>query len=116
MSASPAPVYDWNALDAAGRDAVLARPVQAVAQRTRDAVAGLLADVQARGDVALREVTARFDGVQLETFEVGEQEFAAAHAAVPVELREAMQQADCSDTSGLCSGNCAGCDVEHEQK
>ena len=27
-----------------------------------------------------------------------------------------MQQADCSDTSGLCSGNCAGCDVEHEQK
>ena len=25
-------------------------------------------------------------------------------------------QADCSDTSGLCSGNCAGCDVEHEQK
>ena len=32
------------------------------------------------------------------------------------ETREAMQQADCSDTSGLCSGNCAGCDVEHEQK
>ena len=31
------------------------------------------------------------------------------------ETREAMQQADCSDTSGLCSGNCAGCDVEHEQ-
>ena len=32
------------------------------------------------------------------------------------ETREAMQQADSSDTSGLCSGNCAGCDVEHEQK
>ena len=32
------------------------------------------------------------------------------------ETREAMQLADCSDTSGLCSGNCAGCDVEHEQK
>ena len=28
------------------------------------------------------------------------------------ETREAMQQADCSDTSGFCSGNCAGCDVE----
>ena len=81
MSASPAPVYDWNALDAAARDAVLARPVQAVAQRTRDAVAGLLADVQARGDVALREVTARFDGVELAAFEVGEEEFAAAHTA-----------------------------------
>ncbi len=93
MSASPAPVYDWNALDAAGRDAVLARPVQAVAQRTRDAVAGLLADVQARGDVALREVTARFDGVELAAFEVGEEEFAAAQMAVPAALRQAMQEA-----------------------
>ena len=93
MSASPAPVYDWNALDAAGRDAVLARPVQAVAQRTRDAVAGLLADVQARGDVALREVTARFDGVELAAFEVGEEEFAAAHTAVLAALRQAMQEA-----------------------
>ena len=93
MSASPAPVYDWNALDAAGRDAVLARPVQAVAQRTRDAVAGLLADVQARGDVALREVTARFDGVELAAFEVGEEEFVAAHTAVPAALRQAMQEA-----------------------
>ena len=93
MSASPAPVYDWNALDAAARDAVLARPVQAVAQRTRDAVAGLLADVQARGDVALREVTARFDGVELAAFEVGEEEFAAARTAVPAALRQAMQAA-----------------------
>jgi histidinol dehydrogenase len=93
MSASPAPVYEWNALDAAARDALLARPVQTVAQRTRDAVAGLLADVQARGDVALREATARLDGVELETFEVSEQEFAAAHAAVSAELRQAMQDA-----------------------
>lgn len=93
MSASPAPVYAWNALDDAARDALLARPVQTVAQRTRDAVAGLLADVQARGDVALREVTTRLDGVELETFEVSEQEFAAAHAAVSAELRQAMQDA-----------------------
>jgi histidinol dehydrogenase len=93
MSASPAPVYAWNALDDAARDALLARPVQTVAQRTRDAVAGLLADVQARGDVALREATARLDGVELETFEVSEQEFAAAHAAVSAELRQAMQDA-----------------------
>ena len=32
------------------------------------------------------------------------------------ETREAMQQADCSDTSGLCSGNCAGCDEEIPQR
>lgn len=93
MSASPAPVYDWAVLDEAARATLLARPVQSVAQRTRDAVAGLLADVQARGDIALREVTARFDGVELATFEVSEEELAAAHTAVPADLREAMQQA-----------------------
>ena len=93
MTASPAPVYDWNSLDEAARDVLLARPVQHVAQRTREAVAALLADVQARGDVALREVTARFDGVELAAFEVGAEEFAAAHAAVPGELRQAMEAA-----------------------
>ena len=93
MTASPAPVYDWTVLDEAARTALLARPVQSVAQRTRDAVAGLLADVQARGDAALREVTARFDGVELAAFEVSEQEFAAAHTAVSAELRQAMQEA-----------------------
>ena len=93
MTASPAPVYDWTVLDEAMREALLARPVQTVAQRTRDAVAGLLVDVQARGDAALREVTARFDGVELATFEVSEAEFAAAHTAVPADLRQAMQEA-----------------------
>ncbi len=85
--------YDWDALDEAARAALLARPVQTVAQRTREAVAALLADVRERGDAALREITARFDGVELAAFEVGAEEFAAAHAAVPAELREAMQQA-----------------------
>lgn len=93
MSASLATRYDWDALDETSRAALLARPAQAVAQRTRDAVAGLLADVQARGDVALREVTLRFDGVELTAFGVSEEEFAAAHTAVPADLREAMQDA-----------------------
>lgn len=29
------------------------------------------------------------------------------------ETREAIQQADCKDTATLCSGNCAGCDIDH---
>ncbi|MEL1264737.1 histidinol dehydrogenase [Pseudoxanthomonas putridarboris] len=85
--------YDWDALDETARAALLARPAQVVAQRTREAVAALLADVQARGDEALRDITARFDGVDLAGFEVGADEFAAAHAAVPAALREAMEQA-----------------------
>ncbi|WP_310163537.1 histidinol dehydrogenase [Pseudoxanthomonas japonensis] len=93
MSASPAPVHDWSVLDESARASLLARPVQAVAQRTRESVAALLVDVQVRGDLALREVTQRFDGVDLSAFEVSEEEFAAAHTAVPADLREAMQQA-----------------------
>lgn len=93
MSASPAPRYDWTTLDEAARAGLLARPVQAVAQRTREAVAGLLADVQARGDAALRDVTARFDGVELASFAVSDEEFAAAQATVSAELRDAMREA-----------------------
>lgn len=84
---------DWNALDAQARTQALTRPAQTVAAQTRAAVAQLLEDVRGRGDAALREITARFDGVVLQGFEVGADEFAAAEAAVPAVLREAMAQA-----------------------
>lgn len=32
------------------------------------------------------------------------------------EAREQMRQDGCDDTDPLCSGNCAGCDVEHDRK
>ena len=86
-------VLDWNTLDADAQARALTRPVQAVAAQTREAVAALVEQVRGVGDVALREITARFDGVTLEKFEVSEAEFAAAELAVPAELRIAMQQA-----------------------
>lgn len=84
---------DWNSLDAQARTQALTRPAQTVAAQTRTAVAQLLEDVRGRGDAALREITARFDGVVLQRFEVVAEEFAAAEAAVPAVLREAMAQA-----------------------
>ncbi|MBP3985110.1 histidinol dehydrogenase [Pseudoxanthomonas helianthi] len=84
---------EWASLDEARRRDALTRPVQVVAQRTRDQVAALLADVRERGDAALREITARFDGVELASFEVTEAEFAAAEAAVGDELKTAMREA-----------------------
>ncbi len=84
---------DWPSLDAEARHAALLRPVQQVAEETREAVAALLEEVRVRGDAALREITMRFDKVLLQDFEVGEEEFAAAEAAVPVELKTAMRQA-----------------------
>ncbi|MCC7633464.1 histidinol dehydrogenase [Stenotrophomonas rhizophila] len=86
-------VQQWSALDADAQAQVLQRPVQAVAARTSEAVAGLIAAVRADGDVALREISLRFDGVAPASFEVGEAEFAAAEQAVSAELRQAMVDA-----------------------
>lgn len=86
-------ILDWNALDANAQARALTRPVQTVAAQTRDSVAGLIEQVRSVGDVALREITERFDGVAPEIFEVSEAEFAGAELAVSAELRIAMQQA-----------------------
>ncbi|MFA4578882.1 histidinol dehydrogenase, partial [Xanthomonas perforans] len=86
-------ILDWSQLDGAARTDALTRPVQTVATQTRDAVAALIGQVRTRGDAALREITARFDGVSLESFAVSEADFAAAEAAVAPKLRQAMQDA-----------------------
>jgi len=94
--ASDAPVVnrlEWSSLDLQSRRAALLRPVQELSAATRDAVAVLLSEVRERGDAALREITARFDKVTLESFEVSKEEFAAAEAAVPAELKSAMREA-----------------------
>ncbi len=93
MSGSIVQRLDWPALDAAARAQALQRPVQAVAVQTRESVAALIADVRTRGDAALREITLRFDGAAPEAFEVTAEEFAAAEAAVPDELKAAMREA-----------------------
>ena len=93
INASVVNRLEWPSLDLQSRRAALLRPVQQVSAATRDAVAGLLSDVRERGDAALREITARFDKVALESFEVDEEEFAAAEAAVPAQLKSAMREA-----------------------
>ncbi|MBN8716903.1 histidinol dehydrogenase [Thermomonas sp.] len=84
---------DWNQLDDAAREAVLQRPVQAVSDTVRSGVRAVFDAVAARGDEALRDFTARFDGVALEEFEVGADEFARAAEAVPAEVQAAIAEA-----------------------
>ncbi len=81
---------DWQSLDDNAQRDVLQRPTQRVAAQTRSAVADVIDAVRTRGDAALAELTRRFDGVSIDTFEVGDDEFAAAEVAVPVALRAAM--------------------------
>ncbi|WP_240125063.1 histidinol dehydrogenase [Thermomonas alba] len=84
---------DWNQLDEAARAAVLQRPVQAVSDAVRRGVQAIFEAVAARGDDALRDFTARFDGVTLQDFEVDADEFARAAEAVPAEVQAAIAEA-----------------------
>lgn len=84
---------DWNALDEQARRAALLRPVQQVAEATREAVGGLIQQVRERGDDALREITLRLDRVALDDFEVTEAEFRQAEQQVPAALVTAMREA-----------------------
>ncbi|QNN46394.1 histidinol dehydrogenase [Thermomonas brevis] len=84
---------DWNALDEGARAAVLQRPVQAVSDALRAGVQAIFDDVATRGDAALREFTAKFDGVTLDDFEVGEDEFARAREQVPANVQAAIAEA-----------------------
>ena len=83
----------WKELDAAARRDALARPGAAVEAELELAVARVIEQVRADGDGAIRALTRRFDGVEVGDARVGEAEFARAWAEVPVELREAMEQA-----------------------
>jgi len=56
-----------------------------------DAARAIVEDVRDRGDAALREYTARFDGVTLDDFRVTPAEIAAAYARVDDRLLEALR-------------------------
>ena len=84
------PISDWNALSDSQRSALLARPALAEDAALRETVAALIARVRGQGAVALRELTARFDGCALEDFRVAPEVFARAQAEVPEALRNAI--------------------------
>ncbi|TLX21191.1 histidinol dehydrogenase [Thermomonas fusca] len=84
---------DWNALGADERAAVLRRPAQAVSDTLRAGVRAIFEAVVARGDEALRDYTAQFDGVSLDDFEVGAEELEAAAAQVPANVQAAILEA-----------------------
>ena len=59
----------------------------------RERVAAIMDDVKKRGDEALREYALKFDGSDLDELFVSEEEFAAAEAEVPEELKAAIKRA-----------------------
>ena len=84
---------DWDLLDEPGRDSALARPAQSRAAELREGTGRIIADVRARGDAALRELSAKYDRCALTGIEVAEAEFAAAEASLAPELKAAIREA-----------------------
>ncbi len=94
MSAGPKLLFQGRLTDMDG--AVRRR----LLERARDdapelaaSVADMLADVRARGDVALREMSRRFDGVTLAELEVPRGRWDAAVAALDPAVRVALERA-----------------------
>ena len=84
-------------LDLRGGDAdpgrVLAGPAEDDDTDALASVRAIIADVRARGDAALRELTARFDGCVVDDLAVPPAEVAAALDAVPSGFRAALEYA-----------------------
>jgi len=73
-------------------EALTRRPAQDLS-KLEATVRSVMQRVQEEGDAALRDYTARFDGVELEDFAVTEEMVQAAAAQVPDELKRAIQTA-----------------------
>lgn len=73
-------------------DEVLPRPADAGAD-VSEAVAAIIARVRREGDRALRALTAQFDGVELDSLRVPDDEVRAALGRVPSDLRRALEVA-----------------------
>ena len=86
-------IVDWAALSAADRDALLERPAVADDAEVRSAVAAIVDDVRRRGDTAVRELSAKFDGCSPDAFELGEADIEAAAAKLTAASREAIRTA-----------------------
>lgn len=84
---------DWNALSEADRIDALARPAQSRAVELHDGVARIIAAVRERGDVALLELSEKYDRCSLKSVAVDEAEFVAAEAALDPVLKAAIEEA-----------------------
>jgi len=82
FSVRPIRIYEWQQLDAADRNAALARPARMVQSRTLMQAQAIIEAVRTEGDVAVRRYTREFDGVQLDALRASPAEFAAARAAL----------------------------------
>ncbi|MDQ3228455.1 MAG: histidinol dehydrogenase [Pseudomonadota bacterium] len=89
------PIIEWQALDANARAALLQRPSAAIADTVFATARATIRQVRDEGDVALRALTERFDGVALQSLTVSDGEFDAACAGLANPMKKALRDAFC---------------------
>jgi histidinol dehydrogenase len=83
----------WKNASPNRQEQALARPTQSNDADIVKNVAAITQIVRRRGDVALREFSAKFDGVTLKNLRISPQEIKAAVKTIGVDLRNSIQQA-----------------------
>jgi histidinol dehydrogenase len=85
--------YKWDELEADEQEALLKRPAQDADANIRKRVTAILEQVRRVGDSAVAELTAKFDGVELDDSRVSNEEIAAAAAQLDAEAVAAIDLA-----------------------
>ncbi|GAM71885.1 histidinol dehydrogenase [Vibrio sp. JCM 19236] len=83
----------WQTLSDEQQNAVLQRPAIAEGANITAAVSAVVDKVKKDGDAALKELTAKFDGVELENIRVTSQEIDEASERLTPEMKAALEQA-----------------------
>jgi histidinol dehydrogenase len=86
-------ITNWKQASPADRDIALSRPAHRNDQELRSKVREIIHDVQNRGDVALIELTQKYDGATLASLKAGPAEYSAAEAELSGPQIEAIDVA-----------------------
>ena len=82
-------IYDFDSLSP---EQILNRDLRAE-KNVEDVVDAIIADVRARGDAALKEYALKFDGAEIDTLQVTQEEIDAAFAATDPDFLETLRMA-----------------------
>lgn len=88
---TPLPTYNWSELNATERARLLERPSVSLAEPA--AVQAIVDQVRHHGDAALRELTARFDGVTLADLRIPPEELEQAFRNLDADMLDALRGA-----------------------
>ena len=81
----------WSALDETARNDALSRPAVTGNPHLDDRVADIIRQVRQHGDTALRELTLRFDRIELDKLRVDDDEVALAEQQITDDARAAIE-------------------------